>query len=107
MAIAQGLKTLLKDLCVELRKEKLQFCLAGGWAVSILGVARTTIDIDLLVVLDEGTKKQILAILQNSFNLIQSHDDEMEFKNITIWRNIVAGKDQDEHFMINLLKGQN
>jgi hypothetical protein len=53
MEIAEDLRILLKKTCSELRKNNLQFCLAGGWAVSMIGIARTTMDIDILIVLDK------------------------------------------------------
>lgn len=104
MAIADDLKTLLKKVCVELTNRRLKFCLAGGWAVSIIGTARTTVDIDLLIVLDENIKQQVVTILENSFNLIQSHDKEMEFKTISIWRNILTLKGKKEPYMLDLLR---
>lgn len=91
-------------VCSELRRNNLHFCLAGGWAVSMIGVARTTVDIDILIVLDENIKKQVLSIFENSFRLIQSHEKEMEFKTITIWRNIVSLKGKQEIYMLDLLK---
>ena len=104
MEIADDLKMLLKKICTELRKNNLQFCLAGGWAVSMIGIARTTVDIDILIVLDENIKKQVVSILKSTFNLIQSHEMEMEFKNIAIWRNIVSLKEKNEPLMLDLLK---
>lgn len=106
MEIAEDLKVLLKKICAELRGNNLQFCLAGGWAVSMIGTARTTVDIDILIILDEAIKKQVISTLDNSFNLIQSHEKEMEFKNITIWRNIVALKGKREPYMLDLLKAE-
>jgi predicted nucleotidyltransferase len=107
MEIAEDLKILLKKVCSELRKNNLQFCLAGGWAVSMTGLARTTMDIDILIVLDENIKRKVVSILENSFNLIQSHEKEMELKNITIWRNIVSLKGKNEPYMLDLLKADN
>lgn len=107
MEIAEDLKILLKKTCSELRKNNLKFCLAGGWAVSMIGIARTTMDIDILIVLDESIKRKVVSILENSFNLIQSHEQEMELKNITIWRNIVSLKDKNEPYMLDLLKADN
>ena len=107
MEIAEDLKVLLKKVCSELRKNNLQFCLAGGWAVSMIGIARTTMDIDILIVLDENIKRKVVSILENSFNLIQSHEKEMELKNITIWRNIVSLKGKNEPYMLDLLKADN
>jgi predicted nucleotidyltransferase len=104
MEIAEDLKILLKKACSELRKNNLQFCLAGGWAVSMIGITRTTMDIDILIVLDENIKRKVVSILENSFNLIQSHEKEMELKNITIWRNIVSLKGKKEPYMLDLLK---
>ena len=107
MEIAEDLKILLKRVCTELRRNNLQFCLAGGWAVSMIGIARTTMDIDILIVLDENIKKKVVSILENSFNLIQSHEKEMKLKNITIWRNIVSLKGKTEPFILDLLKAGN
>lgn len=107
MEIAEDLKILLKKVCSELRRNNLQFCLAGGWAVSMIGIARTTMDIDILIVLDENIKRKVVSILENSFNLIQSHEKEMELKNITIWRNIVSLKGKNEPYMLDLLKADN
>lgn len=107
MEIAEDLKVLLKKVCSELRKNNLQFCLAGGWAVSMIGIARTTMDIDILIVLDENIKRKVVSILENSFNLIQSHEKEMELKNITIWRNIVSLKGKNDPYMLDLLKADN
>jgi predicted nucleotidyltransferase len=107
MEIAEDLKILLKKVCSELRKNNLQFCLAGGWAVSMIGIARTTMDIDILIVLDENIKRKVVSILENSFNLIQSHEKEMELKNITIWRNIVSLKGKNDPYMLDLLKADN
>ncbi len=107
MGIAEDLKILLKKACSELRKNNLQFCLAGGWAVSMIGIARTTMDIDILIVLDENIKKKVVSILENTFNLIQSHEKEMKFKSITIWRNIVSLKGKNEPYMLDLLRADN
>jgi hypothetical protein len=73
----------------------------------MIGVARTAMDIDILIVLDENIKRKVAAILENSFNLIQSHEKEMELKNITIWRNIVCLKGKNEPYMLDLLKADN
>ena len=64
-------------------------------------------DIDILIVLDENIKRKVVSILENSFNLIQSHEQEMELKNITIWRNIVSLKGKNEPYMLDLLKADN
>lgn len=104
MEFGEELNLILKKLCSRLKQDNMQYCLAGGWAVSMMGITRTTIDIDLLMILDENTKKKVVSILENSFKLIQSHEHEMEFKKLTIWRNIVSLKDKAELFMIDLLK---
>lgn len=103
MEIAEDLKALLKKLCIQLKKNNLQFCLAGGWAVSMIGTARTTIDIDILIVLDQKIQRQVISILKDSFHLIQSHEEEMKFKSMRIWRNIVAPQGKNEPFMIDFL----
>jgi hypothetical protein len=104
MEFAKDLKILLKKICAELKRNNLQFCLAGGWAVSMMGITRTTLDIDILIVLDENIKRKVVSILENSFKLVQTHDKEMEFKNIIIWRNIISLKGKKEVFVLDLLK---
>jgi len=107
MEIAGDLKVLLKKVCSELRRNHLHFCLAGGWAVSMIGITRTTMDIDILIVLDGNIKRKVVSILENTFNLIQSHEKEMKFKSITIWRNIVSLKGKNEPYMLDLLRADN
>lgn len=97
------LKKLLKEVCTKLREKKLQFCLAGGWAVSIIGTARTTIDIDILIILNDDMKKQVISILEDSFILIQSHEKEMKFRTLSIWRNIVSIQKKGDLFIIDFL----
>lgn len=104
MGIAEGLKLLLKKLCSQLQEHSLPFCLAGGWAVSLIGTARATMDIDILIVLNDTNKKKVAAILENTFRLIQSHENEMVFKNITIWRNIVTLKGEEQLYILDFLK---
>ncbi len=107
MECAEDLKILLKTVCAEFRKNNLQFCLAGGWAVSMIGVPRTTLDIDILIVLDGDVKNKITTILANSFNLLQSHENEMELKNAVIWRQLVSLKNKETHLILDLLKADN
>jgi hypothetical protein len=84
MVFGKNLNSLLKTLCTELKRKQLHFCLAGCWAVSMMGIARTTIDIDLRMILDDTAKQEVISVLDNSFTLIRSHDDEMEFEHIRI-----------------------
>jgi len=104
MEIADDLKILLKTICRELKNNNLQFCLAGGWAVSMFGIARTTVDVDILIVFDVNTRNRLSSILEKSFNLIQSHEQDMVFKNITIWRNIISLKGKTEPLILDYLK---
>jgi len=41
------------DLCKALKKEKIQYAIVGGYAVALHGAVRGTIDIDLVISLDE------------------------------------------------------
>jgi len=107
MEFGQDLSLILKRLCVCLQESDLPFCLAGGWAVSIMGIPRTTIDIDLLMVLDETVKERFVSILEHSFRLIQSHDHEMKRKQVAIWRNVVTLNGNADLFMIDVIKADN
>lgn len=103
MEFSEDLNTLLKAICHEFKEHNLEFCLAGGWAASILGTARTTIDIDIIITMKETRKDFIVSILEDSFQLIQSHDSEMKFKNISIWRNILSLRGKNNPFVLDLI----
>lgn len=107
MEFGEDLSIILKRLCARLKESGLPFRLAGGWAVSMMGIARTTIDIDILMVLDETVKERVVSILEKSFRLIQSHDNDMEMKSVTIWRNVVTLNGNSDLFMIDILKADN
>lgn len=107
MEFAENLNIVLKEVCLEFRRNNLQFCLTGGWAVSIMGIPRTTLDIDILIVFDDNIKEKVLSILENAFNLIQTHKNEMELKNITILRLLISLKDKKDAFILDLLKADN
>lgn len=104
MEFAKDLRILLKETCLKLKGNNIKFCLVGGWAVSILGIPRATVDIDILIILDDNIKNQVISILSNSFQLVRSHEKDLEFKNIKMWRNIVSLKGKTEPFIIDFIK---
>ena len=51
------------DLCRALETQKIDYCLVGGLAVALHGAIRGTMDVDLVVALDEKTFAQVEAVL--------------------------------------------
>jgi len=51
------------DLCRALETQKIDYCLVGGLAVALHGAIRGTIDVDLVVALDEKTLAQVETLL--------------------------------------------
>lgn len=47
-----------------LQKEKVAFAIAGGWAVSLHGAVRGTVDLDLVVVLNQANLEKVEKALK-------------------------------------------
>ena len=59
MDIAKVLIETLKKISNIFMRNNFDFCIAGGWAVSIWGTPRATEDIDLLLMIKEEQKSII------------------------------------------------
>ena len=55
----------LIDLVTTLQKQKIPYCLVGGYALAIHGAIRGTLDIDLVVAFQEHTFIQVEAALRS------------------------------------------
>jgi predicted nucleotidyltransferase len=85
MGIAEDLIDTLKSLCGLLTESRIEFCLIGGLAVSILAKPRATEDIDLLVLIEESQLPSLGSLLQRRFSVIQAANI-VRFKTATICR---------------------
>ncbi|HPO13885.1 MAG TPA: hypothetical protein PLI09_10605 [Candidatus Hydrogenedentes bacterium] len=73
-----SIATALPDVASWLAEAKAPYCLIGGVAASILGSARTTLDIDVLIVLEE-TKWDAALALAGKHGLVPRISDCMAF----------------------------
>lgn len=56
---------LLKRLIAELNAQKIKYALAGGYAVALHGAVRGTVDVDILVTLDERSLSKVEAVMHS------------------------------------------
>ena len=79
-----------------LKNEKVEFAIAGGWAVSLHGAVRGTVDLDLVIVLNllnlEKTERALLSVGLESRLPISAKEvfsfrrEFIERKNMFAWR---------------------
>jgi len=101
MEIANDLINILRSTSDLFADKKINFCLAGGWAVGIWGAPRATEDIDLLIFLEQNELKNISELLNIKFNVAQSH--KLKFKSATILRIILSLKNKKELYILDLI----
>lgn len=89
MDIAQGLITTLKKACNIFSSSQIDYCLAGGLAVSMIARPRATEDVDFIILVEEDGKQAVENILSQHFEIIQSKD-VMHFENASIWRLVIT-----------------
>lgn len=80
---------IFEKLAQGLDKQKIEFSIAGAFAVSLYTQPRATNDIDLVVFIDNKKKQRVITVLENSFSLLQSHQETIPMRFFKIWRNIV------------------
>ena len=100
MEIANSIIAVLKQSAIMFRKHGVQYCLAGGLAVSMLTRPRATEDVDLIILVEESEKNYLEGLLRQELDVIQSQE-VMHFKNASIWRNIVSF--QSEAVVLDLI----
>ena len=104
--------TRLLEVCQKLNDQKAEYALAGGWALNLHGIMRTTYDIDLLIPKNiRNTEKILEALSSLTFGIAQELDAaEVTQKPITIIGDIprvdlltVAGKTKYEEAQSTIL----
>ncbi|MCU0285833.1 MAG: nucleotidyltransferase [Acidobacteria bacterium] len=103
METSNDLIILFIRLCSELNATKIPYCVAGGFAVGMWGPPRGTSDIDIVIMLNENDRKFMTNFLNNHFKLVQSHDHDMIFRTIHIWRHILKGENENSIFPLDMI----
>ena len=53
-------------LFAALNRKKVQYLVAGGWAVNLYGIERATGDLDLVVYLEKHNLEKVVAVMKGS-----------------------------------------
>ncbi len=107
MMIESDLVLLFTGLCDIFNKSRFDYCVAGGFAVGMWGPPRGTSDIDILIFLRETDRDSLMTLLGNHFNVLQSHDEDMVFGDLHIWRHILTGENKKNIFPLDMLIASN
>ena len=75
--------------------------------MGIWGPPRGTSDIDLVIMLKEKERKFVTGFLNEHFNLVQSHDEDMVFGDIHIWRHVLGIENENTIFPLDMILGNN
>ncbi len=93
----------LEDICRLFEKKSIPFCVIGGFAASIWGTPRATGDVDIVLNITGESREKIIKLLDDNFDLVQSHREDMVFKNMHIWRHIIKAEDSPELLILDTL----
>jgi hypothetical protein len=107
MEYKRSLIGFLEDICHLFEKEKIPFCVTGGFAASIWGTPRATSDVDIVLNIEGESRERIIKLLDDNFNLVQSHREDMVFNDLHIWRHIIKAEDSPELLILDTLVANN
>jgi len=79
MEYKRSLIGFLEGICRLFEKEKVRFCVTGGFAASIWGIPRGTSDVDIVLNIEDENREMIVRLLDANFNLVQRHQEDMVF----------------------------
>jgi len=103
METENDLIILFIGLCDTLNKSPFDYCVAGGFAVGMWGPPRGTSDIDIIILVRQKERKSVTSLLSSHFKLVQSHEKDMIFGKLHIWRHILAGENKKNLFPLDML----
>jgi len=101
MAYEPFLITVLTDVVRVLHTHRFDYALAGGLAYSAVVEPRATMDIDLLIVIEESPPLTLFQAMGRVFDAFIPHVSPMAFKHLTIWRTV--GIREQREMIIDLL----
>lgn len=107
MEYKRSLIRFLEDICHLFEKEKIRFCVIGGFAASIWGIPRGTGDVDIVLNIEDENREMIVRLLDANFNLVQSHQEDMVFNIIRIRRHIIKVEESPELLILDTLLADN
>ena len=107
MEYQRSLIRFLEDICRLFEKERIRFCVTGGFAASIWGIPRGTSDVDIILNIEGEKREKIVELLDANFNLVQSHREDMVFNIIRIWRHIIKVEESPELLILDTLLADN
>ena len=94
MHLAQNLSDIFVALVSSLKRHDIPFSIAGAFAVSIYTQPRATSDIDLITFTDQKTKERITALLNQTFHLIQAHNEPLPISFFEIYRYVIKSESE-------------
>ena len=86
MDVKETLIDQLKKIVQFLNKQRIDYALAGGLAFSALVEPRATMDIDILIMIEEQQLPGFTDLLEDEFESIITHKEPMHFNLTKIWR---------------------
>ena len=72
-----------------------EYALAGGLAFSALVEPRATVDIDILISIDESMMQGFLEKMKKEYTSMIVHESPMEFDRIRVWRVVTVNEDKE------------
>ena len=84
MDVKETLIDQLKKIVQFLNKQRIDYALAGGLAFSALVEPRATMDIDILIMIEEQQLPGFTDLLEDEFESIITHKEPMHFNLIKI-----------------------
>ncbi len=101
MGFKEALIGHLRKIVSFLNENGYEYALAGGLAFSALVEPRATVDIDILISIDESMMEDLIRKVKKKYSNIIVHESPMEFTGIKVWR--MAAMNRDKEMIIDLL----
>ncbi|MDM8550768.1 nucleotidyl transferase AbiEii/AbiGii toxin family protein [Desulfobacterales bacterium HSG2] len=89
--LTEHLKTILKVL----QELDADHALAGGLAYSALVEPRATVDIDMLIMMQNNSMQNFFQLLEKYFESLEVHEKPKQFHFVKIWRAVGFENDHD------------
>jgi len=95
MEIRQVLTEHLKMILKVLQELDADHALAGGLAYSALVEPRATVDIDMLIMMQNSSMQNFFQLIEKHFDFLKVHEKPMRFRFVKIWRAVGFKNDHD------------
>ncbi len=95
MGFKEALIGHLRKIVSFLNENGYEYALAGGLAFSALVEPRATVDIDILISIDESMMEDFIRKIKKKYSNIIVHESPMEFNRIKVWRTTVINGNKE------------